>query len=334
MSERDRFDGWRVDESSFPAEAPLAERLRFLLRYAVLAPSSHNTQPWRFRVGGQRVDVFVDHSRWLRIADADQRELHLSIGCAVENLLVAAEQFELGHSVAFFPQADDASLAASIEFKDGATRSPCRSKVLFEMIPVRHTNHGRYEPRPIPAEVIEQLQAVCVEEEVRLYLNSDESFKQKADELVVRGDAIAFANPEFRKELAYWIGQGVFGTGWLMSKVGQLAVRYIDMGKSQAKKDSELLMSSPVLGVIATETDGREQQVKAGQVYQRLSLLAASHGIWCQPMSQMVEMEQLKCELASLLPDPGMVPQHPFRMGFAEAEKQHTPRRRLEDVLE
>ncbi len=73
---------WQVDEDHFPSSASSADRLRFLLRYAVLAPSSHNTQPWKFRIIGNQIDVFIDEERWLKVADDDQRELHISVGCA------------------------------------------------------------------------------------------------------------------------------------------------------------------------------------------------------------------------------------------------------------
>lgn len=84
-----------------------------------------------------------------------------------------------------------------------------------------------------------------------------------------------FADPAFREELGYWIGQGVFGTSWLMSKIGKLAVTHINMGASTAKKDSAVLMSSPVLGLISSNDNSRETQIKVGQIYQRLSLVAA-----------------------------------------------------------
>jgi hypothetical protein len=113
---------------------------------------------------------------------------------------------------------------------------------------------------------------------------------------------------------------------------GRLA-SYIGMGKSQAKKDSDVLMSSPILGLISSERDDRQSQLQVGQVYQRLSLLAASNGIWCQPMSQIVQIPELKAEVASLIPESGLVPQRPFRIGYAPAEKQHTPRRPVEEVL-
>ena len=59
-----------------------SEKLTFLLNYAVLAPSSHNSQPWKFNVSGDEISLFADKTRWLKVADADQRELHISLGCA------------------------------------------------------------------------------------------------------------------------------------------------------------------------------------------------------------------------------------------------------------
>lgn len=166
-----------------------------------------------------------------------------------------------------------------------------------------------------------------------MLLTSDLDTKRKVDQLVTRADAIEFADPAFRDELAHWIGRGVFGTSWLMSKLGQLAVSHLNMGKSQAKTDSEMLMSSPVLGLICTESDDRVSQIQVGQAYERLSLLAAFHGIWTQPMSQIVQIPELKQELRTLLPTPNLTPQHPFRLGFAEPEDRRTPRRPLEEML-
>ena len=321
------------DPADFPIGDSLINRMPFLVRYAILAPSSHNTEPWQFRVRENRIDVLIDRSRRLKVADNDQRELHISVGCALENLLVAAEHFGLGHTSVILPSADDSSLAATVTFFEQAQAAPHRPAVLFDMIPVRHTNHQRYEDRAVPSDVLHELRGVCVEEGIRLHLTDDLETKRKADELVIRGDAIEFADPAFREELAYWIGQGVFGTGWLMSKIGKLAVSYFDMGKSQGRKDSDILMSSPILGLFSSEQDDRQSQLRVGQAYQRLSLLAASHGIWCQPMSQIVQVPELKAEVATWLPESGLMPQHPFRMGYAAAEQHHTPRRRVEKVL-
>ena len=324
---------WQVEASDYPQDGALADRLRFLLRYAALAPSSHNTEPWRFAVTPERIDLFMDEARWLKVADDDQRELHISVGCALENLLVAAEHFGLGHGVQYLPDNGKDLLAACVTFSETGQTSSFRPPVLFEMLTVRHTNHQAYDHRSIPHDVLDRLQNLSDEDGLHLFLTDDLDTKRQVDELVTRADAIEFADPAFRDELAHWIGRGVFGTSWLMSKLGQLAVSHLNLGKSQAKTDSEMLMSSPVLGLICTESDDRVSQIKVGQVYERLSLLAASHGIWTQPMSQIVQIPELKQELRTLIPTPNLTPQHPFRIGFAEPEDRRTPRRPLEEML-
>src|SRR6516225_2582864 len=79
--------------SDYPRERPVEERLRFALRYAVLAPSSHNTQPWLFRIEGDHVDVLADRSRALPVVDPDDRELVISCGAALHHLRTALAAF-------------------------------------------------------------------------------------------------------------------------------------------------------------------------------------------------------------------------------------------------
>lgn len=84
---------WQMNERDFPLEGNSAEKLQFLLQYTILAPSSHNTQHWKFSVSEDEIHVFVDRTRWLKVADRDQRELQISVGCALENLLITTEHF-------------------------------------------------------------------------------------------------------------------------------------------------------------------------------------------------------------------------------------------------
>jgi len=88
-----------------------------------------------------------------------------------------------------------------------------------------------------------------------------------------------------------------------------------------------------VLGVLATVRDDRALQVQAGQVHERLSLAAAALGIQCQPTSQPVEVPELMDELTRLISPPVLFPQHPFRMGYAPAERRRTLRRPLSEVF-
>ena len=324
---------WRIDERDFPSEGTTEEKLTYLLRYAILAPSSHNTQPWRFAVAEDEIRVYADMARWLRVADADQREVHVSIGCALENLLIAAEHYGYGHEVSYLPDGEGDDLIATVTFAGDGEPSSFPTRALFDAIAVRRTNHNPYDGEPIPPADAELLRTACVEDGLDLWLTDDPGIKRRVDELIVEADAVQFADPAWREELGHWMGQGVFGTPWLMSKISQLAVTYLNLGKGTGKRDSEVLMSSPLLVVITTENDDRAWQVKAGQVFERVALMATEMNIRVHPMSQILEIPELKTEVAELIPATGVTPQHTFRLGYGEREEGHTPRRPLEEVL-
>lgn len=328
-----RVTPWQINERDFTREGVSAENLKFLLRYAILAPSSHNTQPWKFSVGEDEIQVLVDRTRWLKVADPDQRELYITVGGALENLLIAAEHFGYGPQVAYLPEPANEELAATVKFMPHGEPSPFREPALFDAISSRHTNRKIYEERPIPQSDLQHLQNYCVEEGIWLHMTDDLEIKRKVDELIIRGDATQFSDPAFCEELGYWLGQGVFGASWLIAKMEQLAVTYMNIGKGQSKKDSEVLMSASVLAALSSKVNDRKSQVNVGQVFERVCLAATMLGIRVHPMSQILEISELKTEVAKLIPELDVFPQHTFRLGYAEPEKEHTPRRQLEEVL-
>jgi len=324
---------WSIRGKDFPTDGNIEEKLKFILRYAILAPSSHNTQPWKFYLDENTVKIYIDMDRWLKVADSDKRELHISIGCAVENLTVAANSFGYACEVNYLPETDHKDPAVSIKLKNSSSQSSSDSKDLFEAIRARHTNHNIYDANSVEEEKLQKLENYAQEEGIYLHLTDDASIKREVDSLMIKGDAMQFADPEWREELGYWMGQGVFGTSWLTSKMSQLAVTYLNMGKSTAKKDSELLMSAPILGVISSGSDERESRIKAGRTFERLALTAASLNVSLHPMSQILEIPELKSEVAKLIPVADVYPQQTFRLGYAEPERKHSPRRPLPEVL-
>jgi nitroreductase len=328
-----KVNPWQVAEQNFPCNRDAAQRLAFLLRYAILAPSSHNTQPWKFAVSRDEIAIFVNKDRWLRVADPDQRELYTSVGCALENLFIAAEHFGYGHQVTYFPEAANQKLVATVEFLPGHRASSFRSPELFDAISVRHTNHKPYDPQPLPEALLGRLRACVVEEGISLHLTGDLEIKRKADKLVNRADAIQFADAAFREELSHWIGEGAFGTPWLLAKLAQLALANLDLGKHTAKKDGQLLLGAPVFGILCAKENDRLSQVKVGQVFERIYLTATALGIRLQPMSQLTAAPEIRVELAHLIPEKDTFPQQPFRLGYAKPEPSHTPRRPLEEVM-
>lgn len=325
-------DPWALSDADYPARASREQQLRFLLRYAVLAPSNRNTQPWRFAVGKDQITVHADASRWQRVSDPHRRELYISLGCALENLLVALEHFGIGYVVTRCPGAEDESIAVQVAILDRPVVSPFRTAAMFEAIVRRHTHHGRYLRRAVAPRVLRKLSDCKAELDLNLLLTADGAIKRSVDRLMLEGDALAFSNPRYRKELADCIGEGSFGGPWLLSLAQEFAVAHLGVSKAVARGDHAALMSSPVFGLISGRSGSDEARIRAGQLLERLYLVATSLGLVLQPVSQLLETERVRLRFSKLF-RAGGVPLMPFRLGYADTPGHRTPRRRLEEVL-
>jgi nitroreductase len=329
-------DVWEIREQDFPGAGPIELQLRFLLRYAILAPSTRNTQPWRFVVKANTVQLFADPERGQPVSDPDERELYISLGCALENLLVAAEHFGLRHEVTYFPESGNAELAASVAFAPGGTPSPARAGITVDAIVRRHNDNSVYRSTPVPDEVRRRLLGCRVEPELRLDLTDDHFYRRWVDQLTVEADRLEFASPAFREELGYWIGQGVFGMPSVLSRLGRLAVSRFDLGEPVAKQDHKILEGAALLGLVSATSDTDLAHVQTGQLFERVWLTATAMGVSVHPMSQTMRLPELRAEMSELLQTRGWMPQHLFRVGYSWKEGppyHHTPRRPLGDVL-
>jgi nitroreductase len=329
-----RKDVWEVSEEDFPATAPIEKQLRFLLRYAILAPSVKNSQPWAFSVQGNRVHLIADLGRGQPIADPNRRELYISLGCALENLLVAAEHFGFRHGVSYFPEPSHQELVATVLFAPGGVPSHARAGATLAAILRRHNDNSVFRSVPVPEQLRLRLLACCVESELRLHLTDDDLFRRWIDALTLEADRVEFADAAFRKELGYWIGQGVFGESPIVARFERMAVSRLDLGEPVARQDHAIVESAALLGLVCATGDSHLMHVRSGQLFERLWLTATAMGVSVHPMSQTMRRPELRSAVAELLPSPGWTPQHLFRVGFSSREdSRRTPRRPLEDVV-
>jgi nitroreductase len=327
-------DGWYVaDGAAFPAD-PMAR----LVYYARLAPSTHNTQPWRFIASATEIDVFADLERWLRIADPDKRELHLSVGCAIEALRIAADFGGLGTSVRYFPLPEDASLVARVRVEpDSQKRDDSAADLLRPMV-TRHTSHRDFEPnRPLTEADGKRLGGCFASPGVSLHVLQDAAAIAGLARLEARADEALFARPGYREELARCMGQGSFGTSWLLSKLGQFTLSQLPdvpvMQGRLAHNDAARLASAPAVALLSTSGDEPVDRVHAGEAFMRVALAAESRELRVQPFSQMLEVADGRAEVARVFGLGERTPQHLFRLGHAQPESAHAPRRPLDSIL-
>jgi nitroreductase len=329
MQPKGSSEAWNIKESDFPVNATSGDKALFLVNYAILAPSTHNSQPWKFNISENTIRIFPDRSRWLQVADADQRELFISLGCALENLLVAAEHFGYSYNVTYITGETDPAIIVELA-PGGPSSSDSR---LFEAILSRQTSREPYEDRPINDSDLQILQSINKDWNGTIYLTSDSGLKSGFKDLIVQADQFQYSDPNYKSELGHWLSLGMMGPTGIQAVIAQLAVVFLDMGPDQAKKDAALVNSTPILGIIGSEENDRISQIKAGQAFERLWLEATAQGLSVHPMSQTLEVSDTKAEMQKFLPTGSHYVQQAFRLGYSKGGQDHTPRRPLQEVL-
>lgn len=322
---------WQTSEQVFPAASPIEAQLRFLLRYAILAPSPQNSQPWAFAVRENQIHLLADRARGQPVSDPECRELYLSLGCALENLLLAAEHFGLAPAISYFPQPRRPDLVATVLFRSGGTIHPARAATTLHAIMSRHNEPGIFSPAPIPESVQRTLEACCTEDDLALDLTDDYRFRNWIEALTAASDRIDFANPGFRMELAHWTRQGAFGAP--ARSLASLPPFNPNLVETIASHSQAKVESAPMLGLIRATGDSPITHVRAGQLFERVWLTATAAGVSVNPMSQTMRRPELRAVVAMLLPGSGWTPQHVFRLGYSPSPVEHrTLRRGVDEV--
>ncbi len=337
----ERLDAWSVSEADFPREGTPEQQLKFVLQYAVLAPSGHNTQPWLFRLQDDLLEVLADRTRALPVVDPDDRELTMSCGGALFHVRLALRHFGYRGIIEVLPKNHDPDLLAYVRMGDPYQARP-EEQQLFRAIPRRRTNRTRFEARPLPEALMVDLQAAARTEGAALEIMRSESRRHALVDLVAEGDRIQMANKSFRRELAAWVrpnrssnrdgipGYG-FGLADFISVGGPFVIRTFDLGGFQAARDRELADGSPVLAVLSTEADTPRDWLAAGQALERVLLRARCDNVWGSFLNQPIEVEELRPRLREALDTTGH-PQTILRMGYGP-EVRPTPRRSIDEVL-
>ncbi|MFM2042220.1 MAG: hypothetical protein RLY86_796 [Pseudomonadota bacterium] len=335
-------DPWTIDAADFPSGGCLRDRARFALRYAVLAPSGHNTQPWRFILTARGLELRADRTRALPVVDPEDRALTISCGAALGHLDVALSRFGIAHRITPLPDAADPDLLARVTMADVPIGADLDSERLCAAIPRRRTNRRSYDSRPPAGCDLIACTAAAEQEGARLHVLTHPRELDAIAALVAEGDRQQFQDPAFRRELARWVrshhGPGhdglsgaAFGMPDMLSVAGAAAIRLVDMGARVGAKDLKLTAAGPALGVLTTRDDTPEDWIIAGRALSRVLLTLTDRDLSAAFLNEPIEVPALRPQLRGLLPGDG-IPQMMFRIGYA-APIPPAARRPREEVL-
>ena len=309
---------WRTGELVGVGDAALT---RELVRCATLAPSSHNTQCWKFAVEDRAITIRPDLGRRCPAVDPDDHHLFITLGCAAENLAQAA----LAHGFVAAPTFD-----ATTDFVR-VTLAPAtaRASPLFHALASRQCTRGDYDGQPLSREDLNLLERAGTSNGVRILLLTDRPAMERVLEHVVQGNTAQLADPAFISELKSWIRfngtdavrtrDGLFsassGNPAIPAWLGDLAFGWLFTAKGENDKIARQVRNSAGIAVFVGAAADKAHWVEVGRAYERFALQAAGLGIRNAFLNQPVEVAAVRSPFAAALGLAGQRPDLVVRFG-------------------
>lgn len=313
--------------------------LRTLASYATLAANSHNTQPWIFAQDGSTVSVAPDLARATPVADANHHHVFASLGCAAENLALAAGAAGRPAAVAFSDQGEG---RVTIDLGDSkATRDP-----LFDAITKRQCTRSLYDGRAVATDELAGIEKAAALSGARVLIVTDPKKIEDVLEMVVAANTAQVEDPAFRAELKQWLRfssrravetrDGLYsacsGNPTLPDWLGRLLFDFVFTAKGENDRYAAQIRSSAGLAIVVSDRNDKPHWVEAGRACQRFALATTALGIRHAFINQPLEVAGKREEFARWLGDDNLSLDMILRFGHADP-MPWSLRRPVEEVI-
>ncbi|MCE3553156.1 nitroreductase [Pseudonocardia sp. RS11V-5] len=305
-----------------------------VLQAAALAPSLHNSQPWRFRTTADGIELRADPERQLRVADPSGRELRIACGAALYNLRLALTGHGVRPLLTVLPNPEDTGLIAVV--RRGGSRPPTPAeRRLLAAVPRRHTNRRPFTTAPVASSATHALRRAALEEGAWLDIVTDPVQRTALSSLARHAHERQIADPDFVAELESWTardhGQA---DGVPLSAAGPVPwpnATWVMRDFSAGSGPGHGYEADPLIAVLSVHGDGPHEEIRAGQAMERVLLTATAHGLATSFLSQLVEVPDIREQMRRLISGT-RPPQAVLRIGHGWPVPA-TPRRQVRDLL-
>lgn len=323
-----------------------SEDLHRVIELATLAPSLHNSQPWRFVADGDVIDVYADRGRLVKVIDPTGRQLAVSCGGALllARLGVRAQGRHCALELLPDPSNEDHLARLTV---GGAEPATSDEQALVAAASVRHSHRGAFDPRPLPAGLVDALRAAAAAEDGWLHVVARREDLVALAVLLERAEQTEQHDPAYVEELRRWVRDAATSEDGLPASVvdaGAAGERATPVSlRDFAPQDEDAAdrapasdgpppeVERPLIVVLGTDRDDPQSWLVAGMAMLRVLLRAAVDGVQASLLGPVIDLPSTRALLRSEL---GLVghPQMLLRMGYA-GEIAGTGRRPVAAVL-
>jgi nitroreductase len=330
-----------MNEMSAEHAQLLTAHAHYLIATAGRAASVHNSQPWRFRLAGDSVELWSDPGRKVG-ADAVGREMLISCGAALYGLRLGIRSLGYQPVVSLLPDHDQLRFLARVTVGKPTPMNALEHRLLAA-VPHRHTHRGPFEPGPLPAGLLAGLQDDALMEGAELALVTDGLPLERLTRLTAAAARRGDSDPAARASVEQWTREadsaerdGIPASALVAeeaspAKPGRLQQRDFDLGRgivTQAAAGAPAAATA----ILLTHGDRRADWLHAGQALQRLLLHAASSWVFASLYTQPLENAITRDLIREQLSLPGH-PQIVLQLGRA-VTSHATPRRSTEELID
>jgi hypothetical protein len=342
FSMQENYQPWAIDINAFPKKGSLFDQLKFLLGFAILAPSGHNSQPWKFSIQDNVISLLINKERALEQSDPKGRQLFISIGCVIENLLVAADYFGFRVNTDYFSNSSNKELVAKFSFQKDSSFKSDINHLIFE-ISKRQTNRNKYENRILSSDFIQRLYQLS-NQKLTITVIVDQTKRDQIADIVNAAQIEVMDQRSFRKELSHYIKSNftkakfgmpgfTLGIPAIISIIASWLIRRVNLSRKTKRKDELLLKKyTPAFMIISSTSDEKENWINAGRLFERIWLIAHQDGLACAPLAAGVQVGNYYQQLQKIIG----ISHRPLvfsRLGYASKSSGHSPRCEVGDVL-
>ncbi len=320
------------------------EKIKFLLKFAILAPSTHNSQPWVFKIKNNSCKIYINPDKKLNEADQTGRDLYISLGCCIENLISASKYYKVFKSIKLYPK-NKTLLVAEISFKNlEINRKIDRAlQVIVESIVTRKNSRGFFTKKSLPNKVISDINKINDFKDLKLHLVLNKEEIHKFANLTAEGLKIAYSNSSFRKEMYKWINnnfsqrkEGIPGFSLRMPNIMSLffpyLVRFFDIGKMVSKINYQSVNSVPAIIVISSSNNNPLTWLHVGQLAEKVMLYLNIQKLKTSIFVASIEMGELHKEVQKIIKT-NNTPQFLICTGYMNFDQKLTNRFSVEEKL-